>query len=273
MKRYTVFHPLVLSFFSKSLYRDVGQYWRGTGLAYMLLVVALVWIPTMIKMQSGLEDFVSHDSKKFTEQLPAITISKGKVSTDVTTPYFMKDDVSGATFMIIDTTGEYQNLDNTDAKALLTKTKLIMRQSATETKVYDLSGVDGVSFDRARVEGWLLTGKHWFIPVGYPLFVGFAFAFRAIQMLIYALIGLLFASMLHVKLEYKALMRLAAIAITPVLILDLVREFVHVPIPLWWLLGIAIALGYLFLGVKWNSEPDDIAPMNESTWVRPTVQP
>jgi hypothetical protein len=272
MKRYSIFHPLVLSFFSKSLYRDVGQYWRGTGLAYLLLVLALVWIPTMIKAQSGLEAFVDHDSKKFTDQLPPITISKGKVSTDVTTPYFMKSP-DGTTFMIIDTTGEYQNLDNTTAQALLTKTKLIMRQSTNETRVYDLSNIDSFSLSGPRVDNWLLTGKHWFIPVGYPLMVAFAFAFRTVQILIYALIGMLFASMLQVKLDYQGLMRLAAIAITPVLILNLVLEFVPVHIPLWSILGVAVALGYLFLAVKWNGEPDEVIPEEQAPWARPPALP
>lgn len=272
MKRYSIFHPLVLSFFSKSLYRDVGQYWRGTGLAYLLLVLALFWIPTVVKMQSGLEKFVNHDSKKFTEQLPAITISHGKVSTDVTTPYFIKDPDDGTVFMIIDTTGEYQTLDNTPAQALLTKSKFIMRQSKSETRVYDLASVTSFFVDRTRVENWLLTGKHWFIPIGYPLLVGFSFVLRAIQVLIYALIGLLFARMWQVNLDYKALMRLAAISITPVMVLDLVLEFVPFHIPLWSWLGVGIALGYLLLAVKANSEPAD-TPQDHSTWVRPTAMP
>jgi len=102
MKRYSIFHPLILSFFSKALYRDVGQRWRGTGLAYLLLVLAIVWIPTMIKMQFGLAQFVDHDSAKITEQIPAITISHGKVSTNVTTPYYIKDPETGADLIIID---------------------------------------------------------------------------------------------------------------------------------------------------------------------------
>ena len=272
MKRYTVFHPLILSFFSKSLYRDVGQYWRGTGLAYLLLVLALLWIPSIIKVHSSFEQFVDHDAKKFTEQLPAITISKGQVSTDVTTPYFMKDPDSGAVFMIIDTSGEYQTLDDTPAQALLTKTKFMMRKSAAETRSYDLAGIDGLSFDRTRVENWLRTGKQWFIPAGYPVFVLFSFAFRTIQVLIYALIGMLFARMFQVSLGYKALMRLAAISITPILILNLVLEFVPVHIPLWSLLGIAIGLGYLFLAVKWNSEPD-VTLQDHSAWIPPTAYP
>jgi hypothetical protein len=258
MKRYSIFHPLVLSFFSKSLYRDVGKLWRGTGLLYLLMVLALFWIPTMIKGHLEISRWVAGDSKEITKQIPAITISKGQVSTDVTTPYFIKDPKSGATIAIIDTSGQYKTLDETDAKLLLTKSKVIISKSATETQTYDLSGVQSFYLDRARVESWLVTISRWFGLVLYPLAVIFSFIFRAIQMLIYALIGLLFAQILHAKLDFKTLMRLAAIAITPVLVLDLLFEFVPVHIPRWSLLGIVIALGYLFFAVKVNAEPEDV---------------
>ena len=258
MKRYSIFHPLILSFFSKSLYRDVGKHWEGTGLLYLLVVLALVWIPTIIKGQVDMSKWVEGDSKEFTKQIPAVTISKGQVSTDVPTPYFIKDPKSGTTIAIIDTTGQYKTLEDTDAKLLLTKSKVIISKSATETQTYDLSGVQNFYVDRARVESWLVTGKHWFGPVLYPLAVIFSFIFRAIQILIYALVGLLFAQILHAKLNYKTLMRLAAISVTPVLILDLLFEFVPVHIPGWSLLGIVIALGYLFFAVKVNTEPEDV---------------
>src|SRR5688500_8215830 len=101
MKRYSIFHPLVLSFFSKSLYRDVGKNWRGTGLLYLLLVLALVWVPTIIKAQMGLSSWVAGDSQELTKQIPAITITKGEVSTDVTTPHFIKDPKTGNVMAII----------------------------------------------------------------------------------------------------------------------------------------------------------------------------
>ena len=272
MKRYSIFHPLVLSFFSKSLYRDVGKHWRGTGLLYLLVVLALFWIPTIIKGHLEMSRWVAGDSKEITKQIPAITISNGQVSTDVPTPYFIKDPKTGATIAIIDTTGQYKTLDETDAKLLLTKSKVIISKSATETQTYYLSSVQSFYVDRARVEGWLGILGRWFGPVLYPLAVIFSFIFRAIQMLIYALIGLLFVKILHAKLDFKTLMRLAAIAITPVLILDLLFEFVPLHIPRWSLVGIVIALGYLFFAVKVNAEPEDV-PQYQPPSAYPTVMP
>ncbi len=271
MKRYSIFHPLVLSFFSKSLYRDVGKNWRGTGLLYLLVVLALLWIPTIIKGHFSLSRWVDGDSKELTKQIPAITITKGKVSTDVTTPHFIKDPKTGTNLAIIDTTGEYETLENTDAKFLLTQSKLIASKNATETRSYDLSSVESFYADRSLVESWLVTARRWLVPVLYPLALIFSFIFRALQVVAYALVGLLFARILQANLEFKTLMRLAAISITPVLILNLLFEFVPVRIPWWTLIGIIIALAYLFFAVKVNTEPEDASQYQAPTY--PTVQP
>jgi hypothetical protein len=255
MKRYSIFHPLVLSFFSKSLYRDVGKNWRGTGLLYLLIVLALVWIPTIIKGQLAASAWINGDSKEVTKQIPPITITKGQVSTDVPMPHFIKDPKTGADIAIIDTTGKYDNLDNSDAKLLLTKSKLIVRRNETRSETYDISGVQSFYLDHTKVEGWLALGKTWFIPVLYPLAFLFSFIFRAVQILIYAVVGLAFAKILNANLDFKTLMRLSAIAITPVLVLNLIFEFVPGRIPWWGLLGVIVALAYLFFAVKVNAEP------------------
>lgn len=255
MKRYTYFHGLILSFFSKAFYRDVGLNWAGTGLLYIAVILALLWIPTVIKMQREFAHFVDNDAPAMTKQIPAVTIKNGVLSTDVQTPYFIKNPDDGTPLAVIDTTGQYTSLDETPATVLVTKNKVIAK-NRNETRIYDLSTVESFEIDRARVEGWLGTAKQWLIPVLYPLAVLFAFIFRAVQILIYALIGLAFASMLHTSLNYKTLMRLAAVAITPVLVLDLLLEFLPFKIPLWTILGIGVALGYLFFAVKSNSETE-----------------
>ncbi|HEV7746003.1 MAG TPA: DUF1189 domain-containing protein [Pyrinomonadaceae bacterium] len=256
MKRYSIFHPLVLSFFSKSLYRDVGKNWRGTGLLYLLLVILLLWIPATIKGHRDFGRFVDDDAKGITEQIPAVRITNGQVSTDASMPHSIKDPKTGATLAIIDTVDTSVEAKNPSVPLILTKTKLVMRKNASETQIFDLSGVQNFYVDRARVEGWLATARTWFFPVFYPVAVFFSFIFRGIQILIYALIGLGFAAMLHAKLDYKTLMRLSAIAITPVMILNLLFELVPFHLPGWTLLGIIIGLGYLFFAVKANAEED-----------------
>lgn len=272
MRRYSIFHPLVLSFFSKSLYRDVGKNWRGTGLLYLAVLLALVWIPTMIKGHLQMSKWVDGDSKEITKQIPAVTISNGQVSTDVTTPHFIKDPKTGDTIAIIDITGEYETLENTDAKFLLTKSKVIVSKSGNRSETYDLSGVQSFYVDRSHVEGWLTSARQWLFPVLYPLALIFSFIFRAVQVLIYALIGMLFAKILNANLDYKTLMRLAAISITPVILLNLLLEFVPIKIPWWSLIVIVIALAYLFLAVKVNAEAEPVPQYQPPTFY-PTAMP
>jgi hypothetical protein len=255
MKRYSVFHPLILSFFSKSLYRDVGKNWRGTGLLYLLFVLVLIWIPTMIKGYLGLARFTDKEATEITQQIPPITITNGHASTNVPLPHYIKIPKTGETLAIIDTR-DNSEASNRSVPIVLTETKVVTNRGASETRIYDLSGVQSFFVDQTRVESWLSIARRWFFPVVYPLAVLFSFIFRAVQILIYALIGLLFARMLNANLDYKTLMRLAAISITPVLVLNLLFEFVPVRIPGWFLLGIIIELAYLFFAVKVNSEPD-----------------
>jgi hypothetical protein len=267
MKRYSFFHAPILSFFSGSFYRDVGRNWRGTGLLYMFVLLAVLWVPSIIKLQVGVNRFVNTESKKITDQIPAITISHGKVSTNVPTPYYIREPESGTPIAIIDTTGQYRRLDETPANVLvLTDSKLIMRTDR-ETKSYDLTPVESFYLDKARVEGWLALLKTWCVPVSYPLALLFSFIVRIIKVLIYALIGLLFAYLLHANLGFQTLMRLAAVAMTPVLILDSILEFSPGHIPLWSIWAFLICLGYMFFAVKANAEPE--APPEPMAWARP----
>jgi len=66
--------------------------------------------------------------------------------------------------------------------------------------------------------------------------------------------------MMNANLSYKTLMRLAAVAITPVIVLNLILEFLPVRIPMWWLIGTVVGLGYLFFAVKSNSETPPSSP-------------
>lgn len=270
MRRYSFFHAFLLSFFSKSLYQDVAQWWRGTGLLYLLIVLALVWIPTSIKMHVGINRFANNEAPRFTQQIPRITITGGKVSTDVPTPYFIKDPDDGTPLMIIDTTGEYRDLDNTPARILLTSSKVIVR-SDRDVRTYDLSGVQSFYIDRETVEGWLGTSKNWFALVAFPILLICSFALRAIQVLIYALIGRLFARMVNANLNYKTLMRLAAVSLTPVLVLNLLFEFVPLHIPVWWLFATCVGLGYLFFAVKSNSGSPATPPYQPGAFYPPAT--
>ncbi len=249
-KRYSVLDAVYMAFYSGDLYQDVAQRWHGVGAGYLLLLVALCWLPLLIKIHVGFSDFVSRDAPKIIGQIPPITIDKGKVSTTAKTPYFIKDPDSGKELAIIDTGGEITSLDGRQAKLLLTQTKLITRQSAAEVREYDLSQVQHFEITKEKVLGWLLSFKDLFVPILAPFAILGSYVYRMVQLLLYAAIGMGFASANKVKLEYGVLMRLAAVAVTPAMIVNAAYDLWGKAIPFWWLICFAIAMCYLFFAVR-----------------------
>jgi hypothetical protein len=239
-----------MAFYSGDLYQDVAEHWHGVGAGYLLLLVALCWLPLLIKIHVGFAGFASHDAPKIIGQIPPITIDKGKVSTTVDMPYYIKDPDSGREMAIVDTTGQITSLDGRQAKLLLTQSKLITRQSNMEVREYDLSQVQHFEFNREKALDWLMTFKDVFVLILAPFAILFGYIYRMVQLLLYAAIGMAFASMSNVKLEYSVLMRLAAVAVTPAMIINAAYDLWGKGIPFWWLICFAIAMCYLFFAVK-----------------------
>ncbi len=265
MKQYSVWDALVLSFYSRPFYRDVATHWRGTGFAYLLLLLALCWVPEMAKTQVGLTKWVRGEGTQLVKQIPPITISDGAASTEVTTPYFIKDPEKGQVLAIIDLTGKYNSLEDTPAKMLLTKHELFTRNSASEIRTYNLKNVKSFHLDQNRVQGWLNIAGTWLVVVLYPFALVFSFVYRIVQALIYGVCGMILAKIMKAQLEYLTLLRLAAVAVTPAVILETVRSVANIHIPFWSLLCFLIAMGYLFMAVSAGSAQEASAPVQPIT--------
>lgn len=250
MRQFGLFHPLALSFYSQPLYRDVARNWRGITFLYLLIVLALCWVPSMVQLQTGLTKFIQKDAPAIVQQVPPIKITDGKVSTNVETPYTIKDPESGKPFIVIDLTGKFTSLAGTGARMLLTHNQFIAQQSAAETRTYDLSGVKSFSIDRETISRWLQLAQTWLVVLVFPIVLLFSYGYRVVQTFVYGLIGLIVAKSLHVPLGLMASVRLAIIAITPVLIADTLLDIVKFHPPAWWLMCFAVAMGYLIFGIK-----------------------
>lgn len=262
MKRYAILHPLYLSFFSRDLYRDVRTNWKGTGFLYLLLLLSITWLPVMYKLHLGISKGIQQEAPKYIGQVPKITIVHGEVSIDRPVPYTITDPDSRASLMVIDTSGKISSLEQTTALALLTKNKFMYRKPrGTETRIYDLSTINSFTLDRDLVNGWVQASRKYFAALAYPFVLAASFAYRVLQMLLYAAIGMLFANMLKTPLDYPAVLRLASVSITPVIILSTLRTLTGLHVPAFWLACFVIAMAYLFFAVKANSVP---APLEAS---------
>lgn len=276
VKRFSILHIPFLSFFSRDLYVDVALRWKGSGFGYLLLLLVVCWLPMMVKMYTAMSTFIDEHASSFIEQVPTITFDQGLASINEPQPYYIKVPDSNEVIAIIDTTGTIQSLENTDAHILLTQTQVIYRENNVTTKTIQLSDIQGQhTLDQNIIWGFLGFFKKILFPVILLFILIFSFVYRIIQALIYAAIGLLFASWCRARLQYTALLRLAVVAFTPCIIVSTILGLARVHLPwgfLWYLLA---ALGYLLFGVNAVSQAQEqavepeIVQENPQHWPEP----
>jgi hypothetical protein len=219
MKKFSIIHIPVLSFFSKDLYGEVGLQWKGICFGYLFLFLAICWIPMMVKIHLSYTGFVKNDAPPIVDQIPEITITDGKVSIEEPQPYFIRDPDSNQIIGVIDTTGSIKSPADANAFCLLTNNSIIMKQSHFETRTIDLSQVKSFTVSGDGIMKFLHNIKKFLAIILYPTFLLISYVYRIIQVLIFAAVGLLFASMCKVSLRYGALLRLAVVAMTPCMII------------------------------------------------------
>ena len=253
MQQYHIPQPLLLSFFSAPLYRDVARNWKGLCYPYLFLLLALSWIPSTIRVAQSISGTTRNEISAFTSQIPDIQINNGSVSVNVPEPHVITEPKTGDVIAIIDTTGQVTSLDDLGRGVLLTRNSLVVKKNALDTRVYSLSRIKAFRLTGQQVEQWVLAGMDVFKWVYFPVCLAGSFLYRVVQSLVYGVVGLLFASMLGTTLGYAASVRLAVIAVTPVIVLDTVLGLVPGVDGFWcmlWIVYLGIALGYLFFGVR-----------------------
>lgn len=248
MRKYKIYHPFILSFYKKELYADVASAWKGTAFLYLFLLIALIWVPEIIQMHFKHSNIIKKEALGFVDQVPAFKITNGIVTIDKPTPYVIKEH-GGKEIMRIDPSAPTE-IEGPAPKILITKNKILFKKSEQETRIYDLSTIKNFQLDRALLYKFLNMFVKWFAVVLYPFAVLSSFIYRIIQAVIYALIGILIAKHLKVELGYQALVRLAVISITPVLIIDTIYSVAGLKIPSWWLICFIIAMCYMYFGIK-----------------------
>ena len=245
-----------LSFYSPDLYRDVGRRWKGWGLGYLLLLLSLSWIPAMIRMHLALGRFNEAVARDYLPKFPQIAVRAGQVSTEPAGPHVFAEPGTRKPVLVIDTAAKSTDYPELEDGLLVTQSELVVRNSRKrETRTQDLSQVDGIAFGRDAVRGWLELGRRVSVPLAYPLLLALSFLYRVSLLTFYAAVAMLFGERVK-ALGYGTLVRLSAVALTPVVVLDTVVSSTGIQVPFWSLICLAVALGYLWMGANAAAEPD-----------------
>jgi Protein of unknown function (DUF1189) len=242
-----------MAFYSRELYRDVAKNWGGSVFLYLFILLALCWIPNLGKLKSDFSSYMHYEMPKLISQIPQITVKDGVVSVDADMPYTITDPSSGKPFAILDTTGSTQSLDDREAVILLTRDKLILKKDKNETREYSMAEVKEALINQDVINNWLESFNKWFFVIIYPFALLFSYAFRLLQVLLYAAIGIMYDRSLKAGLGYSGLLRVAAVAITPAVILNTVRFSLGFDVSGWSIIMFISAMAYIFFGVAANA--------------------
>lgn len=250
MKTYSVVQAPLWSFFSAGLYRDAILRWKGTGMGYLFILLAVCWLPIMGKVHQEVSKFVSTEAPKLVKQIPTITITDGRASVKVPQPYEITEPETGNVIAVIDTTGRITSLDETEARVLVTRDGVIAKKSDFETRSFSFKEVKEFTLDRAKINGWMETIRQYLAVVLYPFALLGSFVGRILQQLIYGAIGLLLALIFKRPRSYLSLLRLSAVAMTPPILIKTVLMTARIHLPGAGLLFFVLAMGLMCLGLR-----------------------
>ena len=255
-RRYGLRHPYVMSFYFKPFYRDVALHWRGLAFVHLFILLALTGVAFMLHFQTMASLFVNEKAPAIIAQLPTIVIEKGQVKVAVEQPFkVFRPDTRGL-FAVIDTTGQITSLRQTDAMLLLTRSKLMARIGPGDSRVFDLGAIETLQLTQSDMAQWLQTSLRWAPFVLYPLTLFFTYCLRTLQVLIYAGIGMVMASLLKRAMPFGAAASVAVMAMTPVILIDTLIMLARIHLPLWGIGSFVVAFGYLFFGIR--AAADDV---------------
>jgi hypothetical protein len=240
-----------LAWFSRRFYQDVAQRWRGLALTYLLVLVAVAWLPNVFRLNGQMETFRTQDLPPILEQVPKLEILNGELQADVKMPYRIIDPESNETLVVIDKNASEEDFDRLNTLILITNNQIISNRNGFN-RSFDLADLEGVSVDKESLGRWIDGGISWIRTLAYPLLVINSWSYRFFQALIFGVIGLIMANSMQVKLPYAAVVRLSVIALTPVILIRTLLNFFGISVPLWWLLAFAITVVYLYRAIKAN---------------------
>ncbi len=257
MIKYPFLKKIIYSFYLKDVYKSVGKIEENSnGFKYLILLICLFWIPSIIKMQVGINSFLAKDLPVYAAKLPNIVIKDGTASFDTASPYTMKDE-NGTAVAIFDASGEITSLENTEAQVLVTDSKIIFKKDKVENREYSFSSIKDFTLTHEKIYSWAGWGNYLFILL-YIFVIPFAFIYRAFQALIYTLIGLIFQSILKTKYSFQTIYRLSIFALTPAYIIDKIFGYFDFDFTGWSFACLVLSLSYLYFAMNVNKEADKL---------------
>ena len=256
IRRMKMLSAIPMSFYSAELYRDVGRTWTGSGVLYLTLLLAVCWLPTAVRTHLGLRRFAATEAQRITAGLPEISIKNGIMETNPHGRFEIRDDNPRpgrptSTFIIDDSIDQVPS-DLPAGTMMLTRREFgNARATGADRRILQLSAFGNFNLTPAGIRSFIGSMPYWVPPMAYVACLIGSLMFRFVQTCIYGALARMFAKGKGVTLDFQTAMRIASVAVTPVIVLRTLIWFFPGE-PYWylrWPIAIVITLLYLRFAV------------------------
>lgn len=254
MKQYNSWQAMLLAFASPKLYRDVAMRWTGNGLLYLFLLLATIWLPSTILHKVQFDRFNQQYLQPYLGKMPALMVTKDRLVLNAQhkIPYTIRDK-QNKPVIIFDNTGKYQNFANTSAKLIWQNTRVMWRVGR-RVYVRDVSHAQPLILSPRTIQTRLQWFSGWGFMLMYLKNLLYSFVIYMVLGCVLGLFGLGFSKVLKRGLGYRQCMRLAIVALTPMLWLGMLIDlWFSAPLSFLWIYFL-LALVYLSAAIAAQAE-------------------
>jgi hypothetical protein len=254
------------AFYSRHLYRSVTKFWRGWGIGYLVLIIAIGALPLSTRIILELNQFFKDDILFPLEQLPKLTIQNGALVWNHAMPYFIQNKAHEVV-AIIDTAGDIAQMKNNypQCNLMITRHHLYFRppsvsQFLNASKDYTHNKMYTYSWDAQR-NGYL-DSVQWIKTSGitkliilleilvFPFVTVFYLGLYVLFLLIFAILGQFVADIcLGVSLSIQESFRLMVVAATPQILCLFLFRTANIVFPALSLVYLGLLVSYYFYAV------------------------
>ncbi|WP_454785770.1 DUF1189 family protein [Legionella sp. WA2024007413] len=231
---YRYWSALYMSFYSRLLYVDVGKRWKGLGIIYFLLAIAVFSIPFSLRLSFSLDQSFREQITNPLSKIPVFYIQNGEVFLNKPMPYFVKND-KGEVVVIIDTTDKINDFttDYPYLTILINKNKISLKvpsltlfnmpeskpsRGAPIVQSFD-KGTNAVFDGKKYAENSSVQKLKFFSELLiYPMVVAMFFSMFLVIYLVLGFLGQVFSNVFFsFNVTFAQSCRLLAVASTPML--------------------------------------------------------
>lgn len=241
---------LLLGFLFPATYRAACHVWRGTGFVLVLLLVLVGTVALGLRIHAGVDAFCRDELPGIVRQIPEIHVENGTASTPEERRHIVTEPRTGQVLAIIDTGAESIPPDLGGAKIFVGRHGLAVRRNDFEQRTYSFADVETFTLDEAFLDKVTAIARQWTAWIAAPfVFLGLLLV-RGVQWLFFSLPILLYMRSRDLDLGYPPALRLSALAMTPVVLADLVLSAMSRSVPFagWAFLAAVVLIG--FAGVE-----------------------